>query len=304
MTEFEQHSEPSTGGSAMENKWTFFGQVYGFKAFLLILLATVIDCFSSTSFGLSWTSLRVVVSMWLVFLFLNYVGAIVRLVFAKRKKRGYAPRLAARPVFLVFLILSVLFARVTGAQPALVFGAVLALEYTSDASKFQTRLAARGTAAGALWAVSVGLVAWGLYSFISLVPSSLIMGLAQAAPANSAAGQGVNFAAILALALVTFGQMLSMLTIASLASLPVVLLPFSFLEGGHLWRHNKWLWAIIYLVACSAYTVALVSLPSSWNTITVSFGLWVATYVSYFVLAVAIWAYFRLTKDRTQTVQP
>ena len=272
-----------------KQKFTFFGQVYGGRAFLVILVSTVIAGFSDPNFGWNPNSARLLVSMWFVYLFVNYGGALVRVINGVRKSKGIRPRIAARPVYLLFLLFSLVLARVTGIEPALIFGTVLALEYTADTSALLTKYSGRATLAGALHNMLVGIVSWILYSVIATLLPALELALA----ASGSNGQ-LNVVEYLAVAV---GEFLGMLTVASLAALPLSLLPFSFLEGIHLWRWSKVAWVITYVLGAFVYTVVLVSLPSSWSSISVPFALWGTFYCIYFIGAIGFWAYLRFSKS-------
>lgn len=279
MTTTLQNQKPA-------NNWTFFGQLYGWKAFLVVIGATLIAGFSDPDYGFNLYSVRLLLSMFLVLFFLNYGGLIVKKIFGSRKKKGYLLRMSARPVFLLFLVFSIIFARWSGIQPALIFGSVLGIEFLANSDEQRIKYAGRASIAGMFWAVITGLSAWLLYSVVAAVPTDMLT-----------ANQDPNSPQVLLAYLLTgVGEYLAMLTIAALAALPITLLPFKFLEGGHIYRYNKIAWVVTYLIAISSYTFALVSLPASWQDVSGSFIWWVSTYVVYVIVALGIWSYFRFKR--------
>lgn len=277
------------------SKFTFFGQVFGFKAFLVIALSTVVAGFSDPNFGWNANSARLLISMWLVYLFINYGGALVRVINGVRKKKGIAPRIAARPVYLLFLLLSIVFARLTGIEPALIFGTVLALEYTAEASVTLNKYTGRATLAGALHNMILGLFSWVLYSIVATFLPAIELALA-----TPGVGKEIQYLGYIA---VSLGEFLSIMTVAALAALPLSLLPFSFLEGGHLWRWSKIAWGITYTLGLCVYALVLVSMPSSWSEISISFATWVSFYIGYFILVIGVWAYFKFAVRSTVNAQ-
>ncbi|MDH6532373.1 hypothetical protein M2119_000610 [Aurantimicrobium minutum] len=276
-------------------KFTFFGQMYGFPAFLIVVLGAIIAGFSDPGFGWNEKSVRLLISFFGVFILLNYGGATIRGWVVKRPERGFFPRVAARPVYLLFLIVTMFFARATGIEPALVFGSVLALDYGLNTTPVKSKHAGGAALAGAIYAAVLGVGAWLLYSSLAVSPVQTVI------PWNLVPSAGeVDFYSIAVYGNVAAGEFLSILTIAALASLPIGLLPFRFLEGINIWRWSKVAWVFIYAVGVSIYSLVLMSLPQSWKEISVPFAWWVAIYFIYSAIALGIWAYFRFTKPEAR----
>ena len=276
-----------------KHPWAFFGEVRGGKAFLVNLFASFIACFSEPTFGFDYNSLRLFLTFWLVFLVLNYGGSILKKIFASRKKLGYRARIIARPSNLIFLVGSVIFARIAQIEPALILGAVIAVEAGSSAIGKSVKLAARASIIGSLYMMFSGLLAWVLFSLLnSPFISAAINGL-KSTQGNPSLGIFVENVQVI------FTEFFSVMTISALSALPLSLLPLAFLEGINIWRWSKIAWGITYTLASILYAFVLVRIPDSWGQIDFSIFSWVGIYFFYVLIALAIWAYFRFWNTRT-----
>ncbi|TFD17842.1 hypothetical protein [Cryobacterium sp. TMT4-10] len=281
----------------VHRKWPkSLGQVHGIGALAIIVLSAVIAGFADPNYGVNWMSLRLLLTFVAVFLVLNYGGASVKRIVGFRGREGYRARISARPVYLLIILITVLFGRGTGVNPALVFGSVLALDYgLKHAGDVRTAFA---TIAGALWAAALGLAAFAGYRFLCVHPISSLITWERIDPQSAflvyQASQFGN---------VAIGEFFSTLCIAALSSLPIALLPFAFLDGASLWRWNRIVWAVVYALGAAVYSFVLVPLPASWDEITISVSAWAGIYLVYAALAVSVWMFFRFTRGgRTDAV--
>ena len=287
-----------TGDAGARRRWYHsIGQVHGPWAMLIIVLSAVIAGFSDPDFGVNWMSLRLLVTFVAVFVVLNYGGAIVKRVVGFRGRQGYRPRVTARPVYLVIILVTVLFGRGTGVSPALVFGSVLALDYgLQSAGSARTALV---TVAGAFWAALLGLAAFAGYTFLVVRPIPSFIEWERIDPNMTfVVHQLTEFGNV------AVGEFFSTLCIAALSSLPIALLPFAFLEGSNLWRYNRVVWVILYAFGATVYSYVLVPLPASWDEITVTVSAWAGVYLAYAGIALAVWAYFRYKRPHGATAPP
>lgn len=266
-------------------RWSFFGEVHGWRAFVVNFAAAVIAAASDPNFTGVYNISRLILTFATVFIILNYGGALVRKMWGSRPSKGYRPKIVARPVNLLFLVASVGFAQITHIEPAMILGAALALEASDSEEVTHKRLAARATIAGAVYNLTLGVGAWLLYSVVAVLPAESI-------------GSVFGLSTVVSNAQVIVGEFLAALTIAALSALPLSLMPLRFLEGFHLWRWNRIGWAIVYVIASTVYAFVLISLPQSWSEISVPFLAWIGVYIAYVVLAFGVWAYFRFTKAR------
>lgn len=281
----------TVAGGACRGWYHSLGQVHGPWALLIIVLSAVIAGFSDPDYGVNWMSLRLLVTFMVVFVVLNYGGAMVKRVVGVRGRQGYRPRVTARPVYLVIILVTVLFGRGTGVSPALVFGSVLALDYGLRA--VGTARTAVVTVAGALWAAMLGLTAFAGYTFLVVRPIPSFIEWERIDPSIAfVVHQVTEFGNV------AVGEFFSTLCIAALSSLPIALLPFAFLDGSLLWRSNRVVWVILYAFGATVNSYVLVPLPASWDEITITVSAWAGVYLAYAGIALAVWAYFRYTRPR------
>lgn len=195
-----QATDPKT--SVGEKLLGALGQVRGFWAFLFLLLTAVVSGLVDPDFGFNAKSLRLVCVFVAVFLLLNYTGGFIK--WAVAKQPGVKPRLVARPVYLIILIITVIFARGTGIEPALVFGTVIALDYATqdvgEQGSLTQKRAANAAIAGAVWAFVLGFAAWLAYTYIAHHPfSSLVRWEEIAVERAVLLDDTLNFASLIAI---------------------------------------------------------------------------------------------------------
>jgi hypothetical protein len=289
----QRQTDAAPVAPARRSRWrSSLSSVHGFWAFLVILLSAVIAGFADPDYGWNGMSLRLLITFLAVFLVLNYGGAIVKRIFGSHRGRDVRPRITARPIYLVIILVTILFGRGTEINPALVFGSVLALDYGLQATG--SLRSAVATLAGAVWAAVLGLGAFAGYTFLVANPISSFVEWQQIDPTAA-----FRVHELTQFGNVAIGEFLSALCIAALSSLPIALLPFAFLEGSNLWRRSKIVWVIAYAMGAAVYSYVLVPLPASWDEISSTFSSWIGVYVAYAVFAVALWALFRFTRKQS-----
>jgi hypothetical protein len=281
--------------STRQHWFVSLGRVYGLWAFLVIVVGAILAGFADPDYGWNLKSLRLLITFVTVFALLNYGGALAKWAFAQRSERGRRPRVSARPVYLILIVVTMLFARATDVAPALVFGSVLALDYGLQEGSVRSAIS---TFAGALYAALLGVAALIGYSFLVVNPITDMIRWAEIDPNQSfALFEAVSFGTV------ALGEFFSILCIAAIATLPLALLPFAFLDGANLWRWNKFAWGLTYAAGTTLYSLVLVPLPASWEEINRSFGSWVAIYALYAFFAIVVWAVFQMTKQDSGTRQ-
>ncbi len=239
-----------------------------------LVLATIMSAFVDPGFGFNPGSARMLASMGIAFALESVAGwVVIRAVLARTD-----PELRPKPEFkfgsLLIILIAVILSRLVGFEPGMVFGLVVGLAFgTSLASAREVRV----KFIGLTWAFTIGVVGWVGYSLLA-----------------GASGWLPLFAA----------ETLSAVAVGSLAALPVALLPLGGLDGGVLFRWNRWAWAGVYAVALFVFFVVLLPMPFSWGEIGAPLATWVALYVAYAVFAVAVWAGFRLTKPKGAHPKP
>lgn len=223
-----------------------------------LLAASVIVAFSNSNFGLNGQTLRLVLSAMLAFLLLDVAMVLLGWLSVPKQERGHLPRLTVRPVLILAVLATVLLARVSFVQPAIVFGALLIADW---AVPVRSTRALRLAGVLAAVSVTVGVGAWLVYSFTETG--------------------------------VLVHEFASMLTVDALSTLPIVLLPLVFMAGLPLWKWNRAAWVALYTLSGALFILALIPLPSSWTDITEPLALWIGLYIAYCLLAIGTWAIMR-----------
>lgn len=253
----------------------------------VLIAGSVIAGFAEPDFGINWMSLRLVITMFVAFLIVNLGGTFLTWLITRRHTGSEKPRLKARPFYLLLILLTVLFARTVTIEPALVFGTLLAIDYGIRLSKTRSAWA---TIIGAAYAIVLGLAAWVGYTVIAQFKLADVENLTQI-------DNQYTFQVYTAISFTQtgLGELASVICVQALSTVPIALLPLAFLSGSALWQWNKWVWVATYAVGLAAYSFVLVPLPMAWEGISQSLALWIGVLLTYAILAVGLWAYFRIT---------
>lgn len=259
--------------------WSFlFGPVHGLRAFLIVLACAALAAVGQEGFAWTERSARMALSFLVAFLLLNYGSMVARWTVARRHGRGHFPRVTARPLYVVVLLASLVLARVAGPEPALVFAAVLGVDYslnTKDAGPGRPALAA---IAGSVYMAVMGLVAWAGYTFLSANPLESFIRWNEIQPdyvaAVSDAGGFTTLAA---------GELLAIVAVVAVAALPITLLPLVPFDGALVWTWNRGAWAVCYIVAVALYSFMLQPWPG--DGMPVHFAAWLGLFAVYGLVA-------------------
>jgi hypothetical protein len=225
-------------------------------------LAAVIGGFVDPAFGINGMSLRMLVSGFLGFLVFNLATWTLVKAVMRRVQPDGKPYIKFRWGSLVILVLAVVVARLLEFQPGVIFGLVSGLA-------FGLTLAASRDALVILLGSGFGLVA----AALGWIGYSL---LAPVAPGDPV--------------LVFFTEFLSGVTIEGVSSLPLALLPLAALDGAALLKWRKWAWAVAYTVGLAAFMLVLLNVPGSFGEVKGDFVRWIAIFLVFAVVAVAVWA--------------
>jgi hypothetical protein len=161
---------------------------------------------------------------------------------------------------LVIVILTVIFTRVTGFQPAIVFGAVAGVAFATTMANQKVRL----TLTSMGWGLGLALVAWVAYSNLPPPPSTqpwAVLGY----------------------------ETLSSLTITGIAALPLTLIPVRGMSGWDIWMWRRWVWGICYGVGLLAFFLVLMPMPFAWGEVQASLAMWIAMFAAYAAVATVFW---------------
>ena len=235
------------------------------KAYLVIVVSSIIAGFVQPDFGFNLMSLRLVLTVLAAFLIINIGSSYVMWLVGKHYGETEKPNLKARPAYIIFVLVTVLFSRTIEAEPAIVFGALLAVELTTRVAE-QKQLRTEMFALG--YVVAVGLLGWALFM--------------------ATFRDGSNMATLVS-------EFCSVVTVEALSTLPILLLPMKFMFGEAIWKTYGWKkWLIIYAGGLFLFSFVLMPMPFSWDIIDVPFVSWIIVLLAYAGFALIVWKYFQV----------
>ena len=228
-----------------------------------VLAASLISSFVDPNFGFNAASVRVFLSILTSFLLDAVAGWFLLILFVRRATPSATARFHFAPASLLIVVVAVLFTRITGFAPGIVFGLVAGVAFGAVAA---TADRARQTMISLGYSFVLAIIGWAGYSAIA--------GTAGAHPAAP---------------LLFAQETLSSMAIGGLAALPIVLVPVRGMAGFAIWSWNRWIWASAYVIGLFGFFVVLMPKPFSWATVGLSVWTWIGLYVTYAITAVALW---------------
>lgn len=226
-----------------------------------VVTAALISSFVDPAFGFDPASVRAFASV-VVALGVEVVAGWFVVIWAVRRVRPDAtPRIAFAPATLLIVLATVIFSRVTGFEPGIVFGLVAAVAFGVSLA---TAESARAALVGVGFSFVIGILSWLAYTALD--------GISDAS-------------AVVVFARETFAA----LTIAGVAALPLALVPLRGLTGHDLWSWSRPVWAVAYSIGLLAFFLVLMPLPFSWETVQTSLVSWIGVYLVYAAVALAAW---------------
>lgn len=228
-----------------------------------VLAASLISSFVDPSFGFNAASIRVFLSILLSFILDAVLGWFLLILFVRRANPGATARFTFTPASLLIVVVAVLFTRVTGFTPGIVFGLVAGVAFGAIVA---TADKARQTMIGLGYSFVLAVIGWAGYSAIAST-----VGAHPAAP------------------VVFVQETLSSMAIGGIAALPIALIPLRGMAGHAVWSWSRWVWGSAYAIGLLGFFVVLMPKPFSWATVGLSLGTWIAIYLAYALIAVALW---------------
>jgi len=230
-------------------------------AALGVLAAALISAFVDPAFGFDGASARTFASIAIGFAVDIVLGWFVLIWVVGRLHPQATAAFEFRPLTLLVVGATVVFTRVSGFEPGIVFGLVAGVAFgtaiATAAAKARLALITLG------WALGIGLLAWIGYALL----------------ADAGDGLGILF----------LRETLAALTSAGIAALPLALLPVRGLTGHQLFGWNRWVWGGAYATGLLAFFLVLMPMPGSWAEVHVSLVAWIAMYAIYAAVALGLW---------------
>lgn len=228
-----------------------------------VAAASVLSAFVDPGFGFNAGSVRVVLSILVSFVIDVVLGWTVVVWLIRRLSPGATHAYVFRPLTLLVVIAAVLFTRITGFEPGIVFGLVAGVAFGALAGRAHEARAALTTLG---YAFGVALVAWVAYGLM-----------------GGGAAAGGSFWATFAV------ETLSSIAIGGMAALPIALFPVRGLAGYPIWAWNRRVWGACYAVGLFAFFVVLMPMPFSWEEVSLNLATWIGVYLAYALVAVVAW---------------
>jgi hypothetical protein len=261
---FTRRRRPTPHWLVALTEWMSSVPVIG--ALILTAVTAVLFGFADPTFGFTTASLRLVIASGIGLFMVGYVAnALTGAIARARWHIEVAVRI--RPWGLILTIVGVALSRMLHFSPGFLIGLILGVAISGKAS------------AGYAWRVvvvrtsivlSMGILAWIGYSALTLGGEE----------------GGTFWSALLVETLVA-------ITTEGIVALCVELLPLRSLEGSRVYAHSRVLWGVLYFVSLLIFVLAVVPWEGNWQTLGNSFWIWVAALVSFAVLCVGVYIYFR-----------
>jgi len=236
---------------------------------LVAALSTLVD----PNAGFTAATFRLGLAIAVSLLVVNLLGGLLLRTAAKR---WFDVDIVQRilPGAILLTAATVLLSRLFGVAPGLLFGLVLGIQLARELRQDQSgRLAAFVTTV----LLGFGIGAWLLYG------ASVSLGSTEP-----------NFAELL------WRETLVAITVESLSSLVIVMIPIMFMDGRDIWRWSKPLWAGLAVVSVVVFAIIILPLPGSWAETSGPLAQTVVLFVGFMVLTAVIWAVFRWIAAREE----
>lgn len=237
---------------------------------ILVTVIAVVYGFVDPNFGFDLVSLRLVLSLGLAFFLLTYgvswvTGALMR------RRWGVEYVVELKPSIVLFAVLGVVVSRILDFAPGFFIGVAIGLELLSAAK----RVAARAVLTQLALITVLSLAAWIAYSVFA--PSDDFLGTLTHDTFVAITAEGLTGALIAAF-------------------------PLRFLDGRTLWEDSKPVWTVTFLVVATAF-VLLVLPTASQDADPAHYGVWVAVFAGFGVLAVLVWLLFARADKKAERAE-
>lgn len=229
-----------------------------------VAAAGLLSAFIDPGFGFNPGSVRVLISLLVGLALEVVVGWLVVIWIVRRTLPGTTHRFTAKPLTLLVVLATVVFTRLTGFEPGIVFGLVAGVSFAliTRTAKTEARLALIPLG----HAFVLGLLAWAGYGLLG-------------GPAASGDSVVLTFVA----------DTLASLVVGGMVALPLALVPVRGFTGHAVWSWNRFVWAGCYALGLFAFFVVLMPMPFSWGEVPFALATWVCLYFAYALVAVIAW---------------
>jgi hypothetical protein len=251
-------------------------------AVVVFFLASLMVGFVEPDFGFNVMSLRLFLTGFASFLVINFVAIVLVWLLFRKRAQVEMPHLEVHFSYLAVIAATVLVSRLLALEPVIVFGVVLVIESGRVIAQTGEQIEAlngRLAYASGLLTLALGILTYAGYH-----------------GARGALLEG-------SLSQVALSEFFAIVTIEALATLPVLLLPLTFLPGYHLFRWSKVRWFATFVSSLALFIFVLIPLPDSWASAGVSLALWTFVLVAYSLFAAGFWAFFAAKTRRAEAAK-
>lgn len=235
------------------------------KSLLLMAAAALMTVFVDPGAGLDAGTLRLFLGMFMATYVVNYVVTAMVGAAGFRWYRAL-PHIEVSAGGLLLVLGSVVFSRLVGVEPGVLFAALIGLQFGRALRLAQeAKLALLGTGLS----LALGISAWVGYSAIS-------------------AGSGEpTFWSLL------WQETLAAITVESIVALVVLMLPLAFLDGKVLWNWSKLAWLGAYAVVLSVFAIVVLPMPENWADFIAPTTTTLVVIGGFTLACIALWAWFQ-----------
>lgn len=228
-----------------------------------VFVAGVIASFVDPGFGFNAGSLRTLLSVLTSFTIDVVVGWAVTIWAVRRFAPTATTSYTFKPATLLLVVIAVVFTRVTGFEPGIIFGLVAGVGFSALVGRAQE---ARASLTALGYGAAVGLLAW--------------LGYGAWGSREGVVGTFVS-------------ETLAATAIAGLAALPIALFPLPGMAGHTVFAWSRSKWALCYGLGLAAFFLVLMPTPYAWDEVGWSLRAWVMAYLAYLATALVIWTLLR-----------
>jgi hypothetical protein len=238
-------------------------------AAILILLTSIIFGFTDPHYGFNVVSVRLTIALALAMFIVYYLSSELsgRIV----KARWHVDSsISLHPLAVAFAIVGVILARLFGFSPGFLIGFALGLQLSGTSSSANR---AKAVIVRTSIVIGLALLSWAGYSLFEFwtegSPETFWGGITQ--------------------------ETLVAVTAEGLTGALVSLLPLGFMEGRELWEHSKALWAGLFLVTGTFFSLLVLPTAMKGEAVGENVLAWLLVLCGFTVVALGTWLFLRLT---------
>ena len=247
--------------------------------FFFLALSALVYSFLSPTFGLDMNSLALFLGLLVGLAFITAAFDLPLRIYHRRRSEGHdGGVLRALWWTLLIAVVCVVISRLAGFQPGYLYGLIISIVFVTEIS---ARDEGFGTWLASAWLLVLSVIAWVLLAVVRQTSADPLLSL------------------FLQTVLVTF-------VVAGIETLVIGLLPMRFLPGHPLFRWRKSVWFALFALAVMGYLLILVDPANGYlsDSSRTPMIIGIVFLVSFGIISIGTWAYFRYRPARTGADRP